>query len=62
VFVQQSLVFLIASTKLLQELMGELEDLHHLGITLRKGREGKHSGLVRDGEEEQVAQPQDSAM
>lgn len=51
---QQSLVFLITSTKLLQELMGELEDLHHLGITLRKGREDKHLGLVRDGDRTQL--------
>lgn len=37
-FVQQGLVLLVASTKLLQELVGELEDLHHLGIPLRRGQ------------------------
>lgn len=56
-FVQQGLVFLIASTKLLQELVGEFQDLHHLGITLMKGREDKYPELARDGEQQQAAAP-----
>lgn len=53
---QEGLVFLIASAKLLQELVGELQDLQHLGITLRKGREGTNTRDWR-GLEQAAAPP-----
>lgn len=33
-FVQKGLVFLVASTEFLQELVGQFQNLQHLGVTL----------------------------